>query len=410
MPRTRQRVWLLRLLTFITSVLMVCVAFLLIEGILFARDFLGARGTTGTTFEGSVYEFCASRHHRLLPNGRFRHTSYEYDYIWANNSLGMRDRERPRQKPPDAFRILILGDSMIQGQGVTLEDAMVTRLEGLLNHPARTKPIEVLNGGVFGYSPMLEYLYLQEIVDPLQPDLVVVGFFLQNDVGEDNFYARKARSSPNGEAISFDDREWPWSSILEMLDRGPELQTLDMVGEFRGGHWWEGVKDVLRHSQVLRLVKSHVDGLAYPARREREFALVREHQDDIRYDLGLVNYPVRTREERLGYWAFSAKYLETMSALCRARGVPMVLLVIPPAERLDGTTEFDEPYEVLHELGRRLSVPVVNLLPDFVGKDPYSLYYKFDRHWTPEGNRLAAEVVARELRRVGVLPGEDRPE
>jgi len=197
------------LLTFTTSVLMVCVAFLLIEGILFARDFLTAQGTTGATFEGSVYEFCASRHHRLLPNGRFRHTSYEYDYIWANNSLGMRDRERPRQKPQEAFRILILGDSMIQARGVTLEDAMVTRLEGLLNHSTRTKAVEVLNGGVFGYSPMLEYLYLREIIDPLQPDLVVVGFFLQNDVGEDYFYTQTAHSSTDGEVLSFDDREWP---------------------------------------------------------------------------------------------------------------------------------------------------------------------------------------------------------
>src|SRR5262249_22324448 len=291
------------------------------------------------------------------------------DYTWANNSLGMRDREHPRQKTAGAFRILILGDSMIQAQGVSLEDAMVTQLEGLLNNSTQTGAIEVLNGGTFGYSPMLEYLYLREIIDPLQPDLVVVGFFLENDVGEDYFYTQKAHSSPDGTVLSFDDRDWPWSSILEMLDRGPDVQTLDMGWGLEPDHLWAGVKDVLRHSQVLRLVKSRVDGLAYPAQREREVALVREHRGEIRYDLGLVNYPVGTREERLAYWAISAKYLEMMSLLCRERGVPMVLLVIPPAERLDGTTEFDEPYEVLEELGRRLSVPVINLLPDFVGKD-----------------------------------------
>src|SRR5262249_24261651 len=90
-PRTRQRIWLLRLLTLTASVLMVGVALFLVEGILLVRDLVSPQGTTGATFEGSVYEFCSSRHHRLLPSGRFRHTRYEYDYTWAKNSPGTRD-------------------------------------------------------------------------------------------------------------------------------------------------------------------------------------------------------------------------------------------------------------------------------------------------------------------------------
>ena len=80
-------------------------------------------------------------------------------------------------------------------------------------------------------------------------------------------------------------------------------------------------------------------------------------------------------------------------------------MVIPPVERLTGETDFNEPYEVLDQLGAALSVPVINLLPDFTGKDPYALYYKLDRHWTAECHRVAAHVLDRELRRRQVLPG-----
>ena len=82
----------------------------------------------------------------------------------------------------------------------------------------------------------------------------------------------------------------------------------------------------------------------------------------------------------------------------------MILLVIPPVERLNGESDFDEPYEVLEEFGRNLGVPVINLLSGFQGLPIDSIYYHYDYHWTPAGHRRAAEVVDRELRHLEVLP------
>ena len=95
----------------------------------------------------AVYEFCPSRHHCLKPNGHYRHTGYEFDYEWNNNSLGMRDREHRMRKDPGLLRMLFLGDSFVQGHGVRLEDTVVARLE------ARMGSVEIFNAGVFGYSP-----------------------------------------------------------------------------------------------------------------------------------------------------------------------------------------------------------------------------------------------------------------
>ena len=81
------------------------------------------------------YQFSIKRHHELTPNARYRHKELEYDYIWENNSLGMRDRQRSPRKDPQSFRIFFLGDSMVQGYGVPLEQTMASLLEASLNKP-----------------------------------------------------------------------------------------------------------------------------------------------------------------------------------------------------------------------------------------------------------------------------------
>jgi hypothetical protein len=99
---------------------------------------------------------------------------------------------------------------MVQGYGVAQEQTMVALLEASLNTPKREKTIEVLNGGVFGYSPLLEYLYLREAMPVIKPDMVIIGFFLGNDVGDDYFYTEQAHMNAGGE-IFFHDTRWPWS-------------------------------------------------------------------------------------------------------------------------------------------------------------------------------------------------------
>jgi hypothetical protein len=401
--RPRLRTALFRAAAIVVAML---VALAMVEIALRVRERIrGATEAVGS-FE-SVTQFCAPRHHCLVPNGHYRHASYEYSTSWDNNSLGMRDREHPLQKPPNTYRILALGDSFVQGHGVELADTMVTHLEASLNVPPRSQTVEVLNGGVFGYSPMLEYLYLRDLIGTLQPDAVIVGFFLGNDVGEDAFYSAQAHTASDG-SISFDDREWPWSRIVQALDGTATVASSSAPGAnpvAAGGETtWERIKDGLRSLRTVALVKGSLEARQYPARREREFALVRAHRGDVQYDLGLINYPVLDREQRLAYWEQSKLYLGKIAALCREHGVRMILLAIPPVERLTGETHLDEPYAVLDDFGKELAIPVVQLLPDFLGQSPDVLYYPYDRHWTPEGQRQAAQVLDRELRHLDVLP------
>ena len=142
--------------------------------------------------------------------------------------------------------------------------------------------------------------------------------------------------------------------------------------------------------------------LKYRKQNERERKLVQERRDDIRINLGLVNYPVLDRKQRLKYWKLSQGYLADIHRLCKMRGIPMVLVVIPVLD--PGVNWFKEPYEVLDQIGRDLSIPVIQLLPEFQKWPPERLEYKIDLHWNSEGNRLAAAILDRELRKLNLLP------
>ena len=142
--------------------------------------------------------------------------------------------------------------------------------------------------------------------------------------------------------------------------------------------------------------------LRYRKQRELERKLVQDRKDDIRINLGLINYPVLDRNQRLEYWKISQGYIADIHRLCNTRGISMVLVVIPILD--PRVNQFKEPYEELDQIGRDLSIPVIQLLPEFQKWPPERLEYKIDQHWNSEGNRLAATILDRELRKLNLLP------
>ena len=96
------------------------------------------------------------------------------------NSMGLRGPEVEREKAPGAFRIACLGDSQTFGHGVNDGDDYPRVLEGALRAAQPASSIEVLNFGVGGYDTEQETLLLQRKGLDFQPDLVLLGFFLND--------------------------------------------------------------------------------------------------------------------------------------------------------------------------------------------------------------------------------------
>jgi hypothetical protein len=95
---------------------------------------------------------------------------------WTSNAHGMRDREYALEKPPETFRIALVGDSIGAGWGVNVEQRFESILEEAWNTRARKATgmsVEILNCAVPGHSPGQRWYHFSQIGWPMDPDLVI---------------------------------------------------------------------------------------------------------------------------------------------------------------------------------------------------------------------------------------------
>jgi lysophospholipase L1-like esterase len=94
-------------------------------------------------------------------------------------------REIKLDKPADTKRILILGDSYTFGVYIGEDDIYPSRLEKMLRE--ESKRIEVINAGYAdGWSPDEHYVWLAKRGLRFNPDLIIYGFFIGNDLTDIN--------------------------------------------------------------------------------------------------------------------------------------------------------------------------------------------------------------------------------
>ena len=112
------------------------------------------------------------------------------------NSLGLREREIPIDKPSDCLRILLLGDSMSMAEGVELEEIYLKRLESMFA-AHQIGNIETINAAIRGYGNDQELILFNRIGKRFSPDIVILAFYVGNDI-DDNW---------NGQLFVFRDKE-----------------------------------------------------------------------------------------------------------------------------------------------------------------------------------------------------------
>ncbi|WP_293150221.1 MULTISPECIES: SGNH/GDSL hydrolase family protein [unclassified Microcoleus] len=101
------------------------------------------------------------------------------------NKDGLRDREHTKTKPPNTLRVAVLGDSFTEAIQVPVEQTFWSKLERKLGNCDAVKgrkKVEVINFGVQGYGTAQELMMLRKKVWDYSPDIVVLAFFIGNDV------------------------------------------------------------------------------------------------------------------------------------------------------------------------------------------------------------------------------------
>src|SRR5262245_10317428 len=131
--------------TFITKLLLsfwsIVITLLILEAILAVAQINTKSNTRYIPQKGTTH----------IPNAYYRHTVEGFSEGYFN-SHGFRDYERTCEKPPNTFRILVLGDSYTEALQVALQDSFAGRLEKKLNENSTSTRFEVLNMGQSGFG------------------------------------------------------------------------------------------------------------------------------------------------------------------------------------------------------------------------------------------------------------------
>ncbi|NLN93538.1 MAG: SGNH/GDSL hydrolase family protein [Candidatus Hydrogenedens sp.] len=116
----------------------------------------------------------------IFPPGAEQHyATSEFSYAVHINSIGIRDRELPRERGT-AFRVLAIGDSYTYGWGVNIEDCWTRLLDEYFKASGRN--VEVINLGKPGQGPRYYAEIAEKAIPLLRPDLVLVCMLQGNDI------------------------------------------------------------------------------------------------------------------------------------------------------------------------------------------------------------------------------------
>jgi GDSL-like Lipase/Acylhydrolase family len=273
------------------------------------------------------------------------------------NSLGLRGPEISHDKPLGTFRILVLGDSFTFGAGVRDEDTFVRRLEKSLNEHTTSKNFEVLNAGVEGYNTRDEVIYLENQWLELDPDLVLIGFYL-NDAYPDLTFAVTIKGLNLG--VSF----------------------VQPSGLARYSYTWDYAQHEL-HTRKLRRKVDEFYAAAYFS-HPKEFL---ENADDVQVD-----------------WSVCRDALKRAMDLTRARNIKIALAVFPEFYRLDAGYPFENIHRLVVETCESISLPACDLLPIYRGMRTDRLWVHItDHHPNEVAHQLAARAIEEFMRARALL-------
>ncbi len=115
----------------------------------------------------------------LTPHAQRTVETDDYTYRIQTNSVGFRTREIAPPEP-NQRRLLLFGDSMFFGVGLDEERTLAGQLEHM--SAAAGQPVTVYNYAMMGFSTVQALIAAHTFAPQLQPDHMVLGIFLANDL------------------------------------------------------------------------------------------------------------------------------------------------------------------------------------------------------------------------------------
>jgi hypothetical protein len=324
----------------------------------------------------------------LLARGTLGYKPLGHTPGFVLNSRGFRTDEYAATRPPGVFRVVVLGDSFtFDSYGVPIEQMWHQVLEREL--AARSgRTVEVLSLSAPAVGPRFELRLWELEGRRLEPDLVVLAFFVGNDftdeagipleVGLESFLPRHSLA---------------YRLVRNLVRlRGIESHPPPEVASARDGDGRGGYE--------LPSYASTYDPTV-PTFDEETFDRVERNRL-----LAMAGPDVERFDARFGD---AAAVLERLARDVEATGAAFAVMIIPDQAQTDaglrrrvraqlsvprGALDVDRPQRRLREYLASRRLPHLDLLPVFRPSAGRGLYKRRDTHWSAAGNRLAGETLA----------------
>lgn len=271
-----------------------------------------------------------------MPNASYHSPNMSVDF----NAIGLRERDLPIRKPQGERRFLFVGDSTTFGYGLNVEETFERRLDSLL-----PPNVCAINAGVSGYTTWQETDYLRSEGLSLSPDLVVLGFCV-NDIDD----------APRGKC------------------RGHPIVTFPPLNHMSG---------LVRMFSKFKRDRFRGEGLWIP-----------------RDEFDVCSTPPSPR------WAPAIRRtfddLNEFDNVCKSAGVPWRMILFPAENQIPATPGWRRLRAALKEWAATHRVPFLDLSVRFEawamahGGSPKPLFFD-NLHPGPLGARLIAVEIAKAL-------------
>ncbi|MDP6674825.1 MAG: SGNH/GDSL hydrolase family protein [Gammaproteobacteria bacterium] len=272
----------------------------------------------------------------------------EFDYHVEINSVGLRDFERPYEKPAGVYRILGLGDSTTYGGAAFFEDSYLRLVERMLNERVGDHPgIEVIKAGIPRYYPEPERILLEHYGVLYEPDLITVGFGSSDVVdtlqGLSAITIHEAGNSESGEV--------------------PEIGRIGML--------------LYKHSHLTRMALNRY--IKYTITRPTNW-------DEIYKSEGMYEKQ----------WLEIEAEFSKITKIANTIGARLVILYIPDFTLFKRGKERHYPAQRLRTWAAQNDVTFVDVTPAMLAANETTttpLYWARDRHHTPAGYKVIADTL-----------------
>lgn len=339
-------------------------------------------------FRGWRFDETLNRVH--IPGLKFEYVSEEkkeFRNLVEYNSKGLNDYEYGYAKPAGCRRILVFGDSFVEALQVKKEENFCKLLEKELNSWETFKKYEVINMGVSGYSPILEYIYLKREGLKYSPDIVITCFFM-NDVFEDSAYKNLAVFDSEGLPVAVTSRGFDKTAKLKGWKR-IERKISSTLKEF------------LNKSKFYTFLKGRIYRILTMAKFKK-------------MDKGQNQFFIVTDErapDEPQMWGNTFRYLKAMKKISEENNARFMMVVIPLESQVSDDfvnasfkAYFDKKPDSSRSNGLITAfcndegMECVNLVNEFNEKNSEGLYFKNDGHFTAKGHEETAKIIGQKLK------------